>query len=51
VNAQGPSHRWHVRILDIDGVRVVIPNGDFPGTSPEDLAKMKGVVASIKIKS
>jgi hypothetical protein len=47
--AQGPNHRWHVRILDVDGVRVVIQNGDFEGTLPEDLAEMHAVIESIQI--
>jgi hypothetical protein len=48
--AQGPNHRWHVRILDVDGVRVVIQNGDFEGTVPQDLAEMHAIIESIKIE-
>ena len=44
--AQGPNHRWHVWSLDVDGVRVVIQNGDFPGTLPEDLAEMHAIIES-----
>ena len=48
--AQGPNHRWHIRSLDVDGVRVVIQSGDFAGTLPEDLAEMKSIIESIQIQ-
>ena len=48
--AQGPNHRWHVWSLDVDGVRVVIQSGDFPGTLPEDLAEMHAIIESIQIQ-
>jgi hypothetical protein len=48
--AQGPNHRWHIRSLDVEGVRVVIQNGDFAGTLPEDLAEMQAIIESIKIE-
>ena len=48
--AQGPNHRWHVWSLDVDGVRVVIQSGDFPGTLPQDLAEMHAIIDSIQIK-
>jgi hypothetical protein len=48
--AQGPNHRWHVWSLDVDGIRVVIQNGDFPGTLPEDLAEMHAIIESIQIE-
>ena len=48
--AQGPNHRWHVWSLDVDGVRVVIQSGDFPGTLPEDLAEMHAIIESIQIE-
>jgi hypothetical protein len=48
--AQGPSHRWHVWILDVDGVRVVVQNGDFAGTSATDRAEMQRIVDSITIE-
>ena len=46
--AQGPSHRWHVWSLDIDGVRLVIQSGDFAGTLQEDLAEMHAIIESIQ---
>ena len=48
--AQGPNHRWHIWSLDVDGVRVVIQSGDFPGTLPGDLAEMHAIIESIKIE-
>jgi hypothetical protein len=48
--AQGPNHRWHVWSLDVEGVRVVIQNGDFAGTLPADLAEMHAIIDSIKIE-
>lgn len=48
--AQGPSHRWHVWALDVDGVRVVIQTGDFAGTSAHDRAELKVIVDSIRIE-
>jgi hypothetical protein len=48
--AQGPNHRWHIWSLDVDGVRVVIQNGDFAGTLPEDLAEMHAIIDSIRIQ-
>lgn len=48
--AQGPSHRWHIWSLDVDGVRVVIQSGDFAGTLPEDLAEMHAIIESIQIQ-
>ncbi len=48
--AQGPSHRWHIWSLDVDGVRVVIQSGDFLGTLPDDLAEMHAIIESIQIQ-
>jgi hypothetical protein len=48
--AQGPNHRWHIWSLDVDGIRVVIQNGDFVGTLPGDLAEMHAIIESIQIQ-
>jgi hypothetical protein len=48
--AQGPSHRWHVWVLDVDGLRVVVQSTDYAGTSAQHQAELKAIVASIKIQ-
>jgi hypothetical protein len=54
--AQGDSQRWHLRILDVNGIRVVVlttdyaGTTDFPGTSAADLAALQGIVDSIHIQ-
>ena len=48
--AQGPDNRWHLRILDVDGARVVVQTWDFPGTSAQDLAELQAIVDSIQIE-
>jgi hypothetical protein len=47
--AQGPSHRWHLWILDVEGIRVVVQTADFAGTTVSDLAELQAIVDSIKI--
>jgi hypothetical protein len=47
--AQGPGNRWHLWILDVDGVRVVIMTEDFAATSADDKAELQGIVESIRI--
>lgn len=47
--ARGLNHRWHIWSLDVDGVPVVIQNGDFAGTLPEDLAEMHAIIDSIQL--
>jgi hypothetical protein len=49
--AQGPSHRWHLSVLDVDGVRVVVQSMDYAGTSATRRAELKAIVDSIKIES
>jgi hypothetical protein len=46
--AQGPSHRWHVWVLDVDGLRVVVQSTDYAGTSAQRQAELKAIVASIR---
>jgi hypothetical protein len=50
IYAQGPSHRWHLWILDVDGVRVVVQTTDYAGTSARRLAELKAIVESIEIE-
>jgi hypothetical protein len=50
IYAQGPSHRWHLWILDVDGIRVVVQTADFAGTSAGDRAELQAIVDSIQIE-
>lgn len=50
VYAQGPGDRFHLRILDIAGVRGVILTQDFADTSAADLAELQAIVDSIQIE-
>jgi hypothetical protein len=48
--AQGPGHRWHLWILDVDGVRVIVQGTDYAGTSPEHQAELQSIVDSVQIE-
>ena len=48
--AQGPGNRWHLWILDVDGLRVVILAQDFATTPAQDQAEMQAIVDSIEIQ-
>ena len=48
--AQGPSHRWHLWILDVEGLRTVVQSTDYAGTSVKDRAELQAIVNSIKIE-
>ncbi len=47
IYAQGPNHRWHVWVLDVDGARVVISSSDYPGTPTARRAELQAIVDSI----
>ena len=49
IYAQGPGDRWHVWILDVEGVRVVVLARDFAATPAEDRAELMGIVDSFQI--
>ena len=49
IYAQGPSHRWHYWILDVEGIRVVIQSYDYPGTSAQHRTELQSIVDSIQI--
>jgi len=49
IYAQGPGQRWHMWILDVDGVRVLAETNDYPGTTPETLAEEPAIVESLVI--
>jgi hypothetical protein len=48
--AQGPSHQWHVWVLDVDGLRVLVQSTDYPGTSAKHRAELRAIAQSIKIE-
>jgi hypothetical protein len=48
--AQGPSHQWHLWILDVDGLRFVVQSTDYPGTSAKHRSELQAIVDSIKIE-
>ncbi len=50
IYAQGPSQRWHLWILDVNGVRVVVHSTDYAGTSPQHRAELQAIVDSIRIE-
>lgn len=50
IYAQGPGFRWHLWILDVDGVRVVIQSTDYAGTSSQHRAELQAIVDSITIE-
>jgi hypothetical protein len=50
IYAQGSAHRWHLWILDVDGVRVVVQSMDYARTSAERRAELQAIVDSIEIE-
>ena len=50
IYAQGPGDRFHLRILDVAGSRVVVMTQDFPGTSEANRAELQAIVDSIRIE-
>jgi hypothetical protein len=50
IYAQGPSHQWHLWILDVAGTRVVVQSMDYPGTSVQRRAELQAMVDSIQIE-
>ena len=47
--AQAPNQHHELRILDVDGTRLVIGAGYFPDTSPQDRAELDEILNSIQI--
>lgn len=50
IYAQGPGSRWHLWVLDVDGIRVVVQSTDYEGTSPQRQAELRATVESIQIE-
>jgi hypothetical protein len=49
IYAQGPAQRWHMWILDVEGVRVLVETNDYPDTPPGVLAEEPAIVHSLVI--
>lgn len=49
IYAQGPGQRWHMWVLDIDGVRVLVETNDYAGTTPQRLAEEQAILDSLEI--
>jgi hypothetical protein len=47
--AQGRGNRWHLKIIDVDGERIIIAVIDYAGTPAEDQAAAQAIVDSIQI--
>jgi hypothetical protein len=45
--SQGPGNRWHLRILDVAGTRVIVSVGDYAGTPAADRAAAQAIVDSM----
>jgi hypothetical protein len=50
IYAQGPGHRWHLWVLDVDGVRVVVQSMDYAGTPEQRRTELQAMVDSIQIE-
>lgn len=48
--AQGPGSRWHLRILDVEGNRIIIVVGDYSATPTADQPAAQAIVDSIQIR-
>ena len=50
IYAQGPGHLWHLRVIDVDGDRVVIQSMDYAGTPSQRRTELQAMVDSIQIE-
>jgi hypothetical protein len=50
IYAQGPGHLWHLRVIDVDGDRVVIQSMDYAGTDAQRRSELEAMVDSIQIE-
>jgi len=50
IYAHGPGHLWHLRVLDVDGVRVVIQSMEYAGTPSQRRTELQAMVDSIQIE-
>jgi hypothetical protein len=47
--AQGPSQRWHIWLLDVEGSRALVVGYDYPSTPAPVQAELAAIVDSIEI--
>jgi hypothetical protein len=47
---QGPSNRWRLWVLDVDGARVVLQAMDYPGTPEVSRAELQAMIDTIRIE-
>lgn len=45
---QGPDNRWDLWVMDVDGVRVVVMAGYYPGTAEDTKAELRAMAESIR---
>ncbi len=50
IYAQGAGQRWHVWVLDVDGVRVLVQTFDYAGTSEQRRTELQAIVDSVQIE-
>jgi hypothetical protein len=50
IYAQGPGHLWHLKVIDVDGVRVVIQSMEYAGTPSQRRTELQAIVDSIQIE-
>ena len=50
IYAQGPAHLWHLRVIDVDGDRVVIESMEYADTPSQRRTELEAMVDSIQIE-
>jgi hypothetical protein len=50
IYAQGSGHLWHLRVIDVDGDRVVIQSMEYAGTDAQRRTELDAMVDSIQIE-
>ena len=50
IYAQGPGHLWHLRVVDVDGDRVVIQSMEYAETDSQRRTELEAMVDSIQIE-
>jgi hypothetical protein len=50
IYGQGPSQRWRVWVLDVDGVRVLVQSSDYATTTEQRRTELQAIVDSVQIE-